>query len=160
MHFIFWAKRSYQSPIFDTSKYSVENLPNSSCHFPNHKSLFFSNFAWFFSVLKNNSSFLFLGQMLYTFKEMDRSKCKFLRLECLDKNSPNSCYFWNNKSAFLQILHHSWVSRNITPLYFFSWNFIHFQQKEPIKVQFGKISREQSKVWNFAPWWTSFVQII
>ena len=43
--------------------------------------------------------------------------------------------FWNNKSVFLQILHHSSVSWDITRLYFFSWNFTYFQQKEPIKVQ-------------------------
>ena len=55
--------------------------------------------------------------------------------ECSGQNSPNSCHFWNNKSVFLQILHHSSVSWDITPLYFFSWNFIYFQQKEPIKVQ-------------------------
>ena len=33
------------------------------------------------------------------------------------------------------MLHDTPVSWGITPLYFFSWNSIHFQQKEPIKVQ-------------------------
>ena len=51
------------------------------------------------------------------------------------KLSSNSCYFWSNKSVFLQILHQSSVSWEITPLYFFSWNFIYFRQKESIKVQ-------------------------
>ena len=37
--------------------------------------------------------------------------------------------------VFLQILHHSSVLWDITPLYFCSWNFIYFQQKESIKVQ-------------------------
>ena len=37
--------------------------------------------------------------------------------------------------VFLQVLHHSSVSWDITPLCFFSRNFIYFQQKEPIKVQ-------------------------
>ena len=51
------------------------------------------------------------------------------------QNSWNSCHFWN-KSVFLQILHQSPVQWEITPLYFFSWNFItSFRQKEPIKVQ-------------------------
>ena len=59
----------------------------------------------------------------------------FETFECLGQNSPNSCHFWNNKSVFPQIVHHSSVSWDITPLYFFSWNFIYFQQKEPIKVQ-------------------------
>ena len=73
--------------------------------------------------------------MLYTLHKRDKSQCKFWRLECSDQNSPNSCHFWNNISIFLQILHHSSVSWDITPLYFFSWNFIYFQQKKPIKVQ-------------------------
>ena len=43
--------------------------------------------------------------------------------------------FLNNKLIFLQILLQSSVSWDITPLYFFNWNFVYFQQKEPIKVQ-------------------------
>ena len=42
------------------------------------------------------------------------------------RNSPNFCHFWN--------VFHSSVSWSITPLYFFSWHCIYFQQKEPIKV--------------------------
>ena len=61
--------------------------------------------------------------------------CLCETFECSGHNSPNSCHFWNSKSVFLQILHHSSGSWDITPLYFFSWNFIYFQQKKPIKVQ-------------------------
>ena len=41
--FLFWTKESHQSPNFDTFKCSGENLlmSHSSCHFPNHKSVFF-----------------------------------------------------------------------------------------------------------------------
>ena len=42
--------------------------------------------------------------------------------------------FSSNKSVFLQILHHSWMSWKITPLYCFSSNNIYLQ-KEPIKVE-------------------------
>ena len=38
-------------------------------------------------------------------------------------------------SVFLQTLHHSSVSWEMTLLYFFSWNCTWFGQKEPIKVQ-------------------------
>ena len=55
--------------------------------------------------------------------------------ECLGQNSPNSCHFWNNISVLFRILHHSSVSWDITLLYFFSWSFMFFQQKEPIKIQ-------------------------
>ena len=59
----------------------------------------------------------------------------FGNFECSGQNLPNACDFWNNNSVFLQILHHSSVSSDITPLYFLSWNFIYLQQKEAIKVQ-------------------------
>ena len=35
-----------------------------------------------------------------------------------------SCHIWNQKPVFLQTLHHSSVSWEITPPYFISWNFI------------------------------------
>ena len=65
--------------------------------------------------------------------------------ECLDQNSPNSCQFSNNKLVFVQILHQFSLSWGITPVYFFSWNCIYFQQKEPTKVQIWWNSLEQLK---------------
>ena len=44
IHFLFWTKGSLQSPNSDTFECSDENLPNSSCHFPNHKSVFLQIF--------------------------------------------------------------------------------------------------------------------
>ena len=67
----------------------------------------------------------------------------------------SSCQFWNNKSVFLQILHHSSVSWDITHLYIFSWNFIYFQQKKLIKVQILWNLTWAVKVWNSALWWVS-----
>ena len=93
---------------------------------------FFSNFAWLFSVTKNNSSSL-RSNVIYFARKGPIKVQIFQTFECLDQNSPNSCHFWNKKSVFLQILHHASVSRDKTPL--FSWNFIYFQQKEPIKVK-------------------------
>ena len=40
MHFLLPIIGSHQSPNFDTFKCSDENLLNSSCHFPNRKSVF------------------------------------------------------------------------------------------------------------------------
>ena len=79
MCFLFWTKGSQQSPGFDTSKCSGENLPNSSCHFPKHKSLFLqilhdSSVSW------QTTPLYFLGQTLYTLRERDQLKCKLLRL--------------------------------------------------------------------------------
>ena len=65
----------------------------------------------------------------------------------------DSCHFWNKKSIFLETLHHSSVSWDITPLYHFNWNYIYFTQKEPVYVQIW---------WNFTwavkslKFWTLF----
>ena len=40
IHFLLWAKGSYQSSNFYTFKCSAENLPNCLCHFPSNKSVF------------------------------------------------------------------------------------------------------------------------
>ena len=40
MLFLFWIKGSHKNPNFETSKCPGENLPDLSCHFPNHKSVF------------------------------------------------------------------------------------------------------------------------
>ena len=93
------------------------------------------NFAWLFSVMKDNSSVRFWSNVIYFARKGPIKVQIFETFECSDQNSPNSCHFWNNKLVFLQILHHSSVSWDITPLYFFSWNFIYFQQKKPIKVK-------------------------
>ena len=264
MHFLLWTKGFHQSSNFDTFKCSGENLANSSCYFPNHKSVFFANFALLFSLMKDNSSVIFylkryiifyrqnssnsscqfwnnksiplqffiilqcqhtkilswwstkgvlpyfqprlLSEILtitnlwhapcrvwtctcvFYFGEKDPIKVPILTLSsalwkfakffmsfsispvsfssnitsffsvmkdtplsflrsntikvqifetfrCSGQNSSNSCHLWNNKSVLLQILHHSLVSWDITPLDVFSWNFIYFQQKVPIKVQ-------------------------
>ena len=42
--FLLWIKRSYQSPNFETFNCSGVYLPYSSCHFPNHKSVFLQIF--------------------------------------------------------------------------------------------------------------------
>ena len=42
-------------------------------------------------------------------------------------------------------MHHTLVSWEITVLYFFSWNFIWFWQKEPIKVENFKLSTAHMK---------------
>ena len=42
-------------------------------------------------------------------------------------------------------MHHSSVSWEITLLYFFSWNFIWFRQKKPIKIQNFRLSTAHMK---------------
>ena len=115
MNFLLWTKGSYQSSNFDTCKCSGENFSNSSCHFPNHNSVFLQ--------ILHDSSVSWKITPLYFFR-------------------PNVLYFTRKGPIKVQIVetfewsdHHSSVSWDITPLYFFSSNYIYFQQKEPIKIQ-------------------------
>ena len=133
IHFLLWTKGSHQSPNFDTFKCSGENLPNSSCHFSNHMSVFpgvlRSKFVKFLmSILKRqvNSSSIFVSFFIVTthnssgnFKVIhfllwtkgSHQSPNFDTFKCSGENLPNSsCHFSNLKSVFLQILHHSSVS--------------------------------------------------
>ena len=64
--------------------------------------------------------------------------------ECSGQISPNSCHFWNKRSVFLQILHQSSGSWDITPVYFLAK--ILYSLRSLSKYKFGEISCEQSKV--------------
>ena len=118
IHFLLWTKGSHE-----TFECSGENLPVFSCYFPNRKSVLVQTL--------HHSSVSWKIIHLYFFKyfaQYESIKVEiFETLACSGQNAPKSCHFWNNKSIFLQILHRSSVSRDITSLYFFSWNFIYFQ---------------------------------
>ena len=60
--------------------------------------------------------------------------------------SSSLCQFWNHKLIPLQVLHSSSVSWKITPLYFFNSSDIYFAQKEPIKINFLRLSSPQVKL--------------
>ena len=117
MQFLLWRKGSHKN-IVDAFKCSDENSPNSSCHFPKHKSVFLqvlhdSSVSW------NITRLYFLRSNILYFAQKGRIKGPiFYTFWCSDQNSPSSCYFWNKKSVFLQILH-SLVSWAITLSYFF-----------------------------------------
>ena len=158
--FLLWIKGSHQNANFETfDECSDENLPNSSCHFPNHKSVFLQ-ILHHSSVSSKITPLYFFSLNIIYFGQKDVIKVHvFETFKCLGQNSSNSsCQLWNHISIFIQILHNSFVSWDITSLYFFS--LIHFPQKELSKYKFGEISRERSKVWHFTIWWIPFVQII
>ena len=78
MHFLPRIKGSHQSPNFDTFKCSDENLLNSSCHFPNRKSVFLqvlhdSSVSWKITPL-----YVFRSKVIY-FAQKGLHKCKVLR---------------------------------------------------------------------------------
>ena len=123
MQFLLSAKGSHENTSFDTFKCSDENLPNSSCHFPNHKSVFLqilhdSSMSW------NTLLCIFLGQN--TLHKRNQS-ANFLEFLVLRSKFTKFLSFLKQKISSLQIFHN-----------------------------FGEISPEQSKAWNFALWWTPF----
>ena len=78
IHFLFWIK-GHKVQIFRLSNAcSRKNLPNSSCYFWKHKSVFRQIFASIFSAIKINSSVLSLAQTLCTLVKSSPLKCNFL----------------------------------------------------------------------------------
>ena len=135
IHFLLLIKGSHQSPNFETFEWPVENLPNSLCHFPNHRSDFLQILHHSPVPWKITPLYFFRSNVIYFARKEPIKVQIFETFECSDQSSPTSCSLWNNKLLFLQILHYSSFSKDITLLYFFSWKFIYFQQKEPIKVK-------------------------
>ena len=78
--FLFWIKGSQQSPNVETFKCSSENLPWSSCHFPNHKSVFLQishhpSVSWKITPL-----YFFRSNIKYFAQYKNQWQCKLLRI--------------------------------------------------------------------------------
>ena len=119
-HFLYFGqKQLIKVQIFEIFECSDENLPKSSCHFPNRKEVFLqilhdSSVSW-----KITPQYFFRSKIIY-FAQKGPIKVQILEtFECSDQNSPNSCQFWNNKLVFVQILDQYSVSWGVTPLYLF-----------------------------------------
>ena len=129
LHFLFWTKGSYESSNFDTFECSGQNLQNSSCHFPNYRSVFLqilhhSSVSWKITPL-----YFFSSNNIY-FAQKEHIKMKFFEtFKCLGPILSNSlCQFWNKELIPPKILYPSSVWCRITPLYFFSSKNIYFAQ--------------------------------
>ena len=66
-----------------------------------------------------------------------------------------SRHFSNQKSGFIQVLHHCSVSWKITPMYFCGSNLVYLGQKEPIEKKFSdfgvvwwNFTNFSSHIWN------------
>ena len=116
IHFLLCIKGSNESPNFENFVCSGENLPNSSCYFPNHQLVFLQvdsslDFSSFFSVITFNSSVSLQLMHFLLWTKGSHENTNFDTFKCSDENLPNSaCHFPNHKSVFLQILHDSSVS--------------------------------------------------
>ena len=100
MHFLLWTKGSHENTNFDTFKCSDENLPHSSCHFPNHKSIFSSNFAWLCSVVKYNSSVLFEVKHFILCTKETNQNANFLDFLVLQSKFTKLLSFLKQKISF------------------------------------------------------------
>ena len=147
LYFLLWIKRTNKNLGFETSfGWSGENLPNFSCNFRSHKLVFLQILHDSSVSLKMTPVYLFWSNVIY-FAQKGQIAMKTLQTWVLESKFTKFLSFWNNKF----ILHHSSVSWDITPLSFFSWNFIYFQQKEPIKVQiwWNLVSSRKSEIFHF-----------
>ena len=103
--FLLWIKGS-QSPNF-TNECSGKSLPNSSCPFPNHKSVFLQILHQPSASWKITTLYFFRSNIKY-FAQSEQVKVQVSEaFKCLGQILPNSCHFWNNRSVFLQILRQS-----------------------------------------------------
>ena len=146
MYFLLWTKRSQEYINFDTFRCSGENLPNSSCNFKKPQVSFISNFAWLFSVMKDNSSGLFqVKRYIFWIKGTNQSG-NFQAFECSEVNSNSEVIlkkqtvFSSNFASFLSVM------RNNTAVFFYL-KFIYFQKREPIKVQIWW--NRKPEMWDF-----------
>ena len=121
--------------IFEIFESLGQNLLNSSCQLWNRKSVLFQTLHH--SSLTQNSSLSFkLIHFLLCIKGSNESH-NFENFVSSGGNlSIRHVIFQTNIGFFFQNLHHTLVSWNIAPLYFFSWNIKYFGKKQPIKVSF------------------------
>ena len=136
-----------------------ENLPNSSCYFCNHKSIFLQILHQY-SVPSNITTLYLLSSNIIYFSRKQRIKVQIFEIFycsgqiCQIPHVNFELLFqflfklWiilhchktypNYTPGFIQILNDSSVSWKITPLHFFRPKFIYFAQKGLIKVQILK----------------------
>ena len=116
-HFLLWTKGSHQSTNFwDFQvlrwKFAIFLMLFSKPHVS-----FSSNFASLFSTMKDKSSLLFWSNVIH-FGEKEPIKVEILRISSAQvKIHQILLIFETTYQFFLQILHHSSVSWDITPLY-------------------------------------------
>ena len=114
---LLWIKGSRQSANFETFECFGKNLPNSSCYFPNRRSVFLQ-ILLHPPVSWNISPLYFFSLNIIYFVQKETIKVQIIETyECSGQNSPNSsCQFWNSKSIPLQIFQQSSLSWRIVIL--------------------------------------------
>ena len=101
-----------------------------------------------FSVSWKIAPLYFLSWNNIYFAQKEPIKVKiFDTFEWSGQNFSNSlCQFWNEKSIPLQILHPSWISWKITPLYFSAQIIYTLLKRRPLKWKFLRLSSALVKI--------------
>ena len=153
IHFILRIKASHQSPNFETFKCSGGNLPNSSCHFWMHKSVFLQILDQ--SSVPSNITplYVFCSNIIY-FGQSSPLNCKLLRFSSVQVKihwNPHVLNWQVNSSSnfasfFIVIIHNSLVIFKLT--HFLLW--IKGSHQSPNFENFGVLW------WMFAKFLMSF----
>ena len=143
IHFLLGIKVPHKSSKFwvPTFKCSGKNLPNSSCYFPNHKSiLHHSLMSWKITPLYSfRSNITYLSRKGPKYKFL-RLLCSWIKIHQILVSFETRISFSSNFASIFNVMRHN----SSVP---FSWNFICFQQKEPIQVQIWW--NRKSEIWHF-----------
>ena len=140
IHILLYIKGFNESPNFEDFVCFGENLPNSSCHFPNHKSVFLQ--ILYHTLVSWNIA------PLYSFSSVLMKICQILVI------------FEIKNKFFFKFCATLWYHETTPPYFFLAGTLYTFSKSSLSKYKSGEISPEQSKVWNFALWWAPFVKII
>ena len=166
MHFLLWTEGSHQGPYFDTTECSGENLPNSSCHFPNYKSVFLqtlhhSSVSWKITCL-----YFFQSNVIHFVQKGTSQKANFWGFwvvgskftKFLSFLKQHTSFSSNFASCFRDMRHNSSVPlylkfftistkrayQNLVKFYVSSWksNILHFSDGLPLTKSF-KVSAKK-----------------
>ena len=100
IYFLLWIKGFHQSHNFETFECCRENLPNCSCHFPNHKSVFLQILQDSSVSRKITPSYFFRSNIIYFARKGSIKVQNFETFECSDQNSQNFCHFLKQNISF------------------------------------------------------------
>ena len=141
MHFLLRTKGSHEKNNFGTLKSFDENLPNSSCLYPNHKSVFLQ-ILHDSSVSRNITPLYFLGQTLYALHKRDRSKCKLDFLVFGSKFTKFLSFLKQKISFSSNFAPLFGIMRHISSILFLAKTLYTFSKSSLLKYKFGEIPQK------------------
>ena len=148
IYFQLWTKESHQGPNFEIFKCSGENLPNCSCYFPSHKSVFLQILHHSLVSWKITPLYVFRSNIIFTFHGRDESKCTFFRLLIgqIKIYQILISFETTNHFSFKFCINFQYYETQLLCT-FLAEILYTFNKKKPIKVQVWW--NRKSKIWHF-----------